>query len=367
MRIVSLLKTINEKEDVDNKNNYNGILYNKYSIINNMIDKSDNKINKKIIPIIHPFENIKNKICSSFIPNNSIKITNAFMKMYEILMFIDNSLLSLSTLFTGNELLMYDIASFPGMFILSTENYLKNNYQNITLNFHGCSYIGSTALSDAYGLYKINNNRFSPCDLSNIEDINKCIMHITKKYKLVTGDVGTPHDNNSVLQEVEQYTLIYNEAIMGTIICDIHGIMLFKMYSLVFDNSINLLNMLTLYYENVYITKPYTSRILNNECYVICVNRNDRNIDISYFYQQNHKNYNSNINKSIITSFENNRLEIKYKITKLIYHIYKYNPDYKICNYRRCNIFYDEYYKEMEPLYNTLLDITNCNLLSSQK
>ena len=43
-----------------------------------------------------------------------------------------------------------------------------------------------------------------------------------------------------------------------------------KMYDIVYINSVNLINLLSSFYNNVYITKPYSSRPCNTEKYIVC-------------------------------------------------------------------------------------------------
>ena len=94
MRFLSVLLNISQDEinnnvikqnDINNDDVqyhfYDNILYEKYKLMSYIYnsDKFLQENFKKIVPISHPFELTKSVIGSSFIPNGSFKITNAFM------------------------------------------------------------------------------------------------------------------------------------------------------------------------------------------------------------------------------------------------------------------------------------------------
>lgn len=100
-----------------------------------------------------------------------------------------------------------------------------------------------------------------------------------KKAQFITADGGFRWDNETI-QEQEVFKLLVGQIITAIKIQDIKGNFVCKFYETFTINSAKLLAILTELYENVYIIKPYTSRPSNSEKYVICINFNNKNLDI---------------------------------------------------------------------------------------
>jgi hypothetical protein len=58
--------------------------------------------------------------------------------------------------------------------------------------------------------------------------------------------------------------------------CAKGGNIVLKMYSLITYHSVYILEMAANCFEKAYITKPYTSKILNMECYLVGLSRNNK-------------------------------------------------------------------------------------------
>ena len=338
---------------------YDPVLYEKYRIMSYLFS-SDNLLKrnyKQLVPISHPFEKITSTITSEFIRNGQpLKITNAFMKIYELMLFLDErDYLGLSRNSDG-DFTMYDIAGAPGMFVLAIEHFLKKYNRN--LDWDASSLIGGTALVDVYGLYKDNPNRFMPCNLLNEEDVNAEIEKAKMKkrsYQLVTGDVGIYHeDDYEHLQEERQLDLEWSQMFLGVSLVAVRGNMILKMYSFTTLESLYLLDTLTKYFRYVYITKPYTTRIFNDESYIVCIDRNDHDVASGTnplpFRRPHVPSSYTSPNLPLVKSFEYSRLDIKYRMVSLIERMYRSNPNYTIEEYRN-NRIYNEFCSEFDSLY----------------
>ena len=129
MRYLVLLQKNDKLDPVFSNDNegyhiYNQDIYDKHLTLSKMYDSNEflRKHYKKIVKFTHPFETIASTIKSKFIPNcPPLKITNAFMKMYEFLEYIDKFLPKEGTL------RMFDVAGAPGMFVFATEFYLQHS------------------------------------------------------------------------------------------------------------------------------------------------------------------------------------------------------------------------------------------------
>ena len=74
------------------------------------------------------------------------------------------------------------------------------------------------------------------------------------------------------------------------------------------------------YFDKVYITKLYCSRIFNDESYIICVGRNSKNCKSVPLLLPNIKKY-SSPNLELVRSFEYSRQDIKFKMAEVVKNI----------------------------------------------
>lgn len=360
MRYLTLLNATSPKKtaklsDTDKGYHiYDPVLYRKYQLMTDLYKNDDSiqQIYRKMVIISHPFEVIKTMITTRCINNcKPMKMTNAYMKMYEFLIWLDdNGYLT----FKNNEFNMFDVAGAPGMFVIATDNYLQKKYPTINYHWKACSLEGGTALTDMYGLYAANPDNYTPCDVLKVADIKKCITK--KKYDLVTGDIGIYHeDNYDKLQEENQLDLEWGQMILALNNVKENGHMFLKMYSLTTFESIYLLDTLTKYFDKIMITKPYCTRIFNDECYIICINRNNKACNHEPLTRPYLKSYTSP-NLDLVKSFEYSRLEIKYRMLTFIKKLYD-NMGYRATledfkkNYIY-KIFFDEFH-ELFDLFDT--------------
>ena len=373
MRFISKLQYADQNNPTQDTSIYSSILYDKYMYLTKLYDRLlDLRQNfKKILYLSHPFESITKTITSSFIPNDApqdeslshakgvpMKITNAFMKMYECLTYLDKSDV-LPKLFKSNALHMYDIAGAPGMFVLATEQYLHKYHPNVKLDWQSSSLEkldDNTALLDQYGLYSANPERYQSCDVTNSTDIANILKTCTGKFDLVTGDIGIYHEDSwDKLQEEVQHNLEYGQASFAVNLCNTGGAMYLKMYSLVTYSTLSLLNELTKYFENVYVCKPFTSRILNDECYILCTNRNSKSASDMLKADMNAKVTGGDtgekycVNQSLLYSFESTRLNTKYWILGLVQRIVKSRPNITLDDIRH-NQMFELFYRELDVL-----------------
>lgn len=85
--------------------------------------------------------------------------------------------------------------------------------------------------------------------------------------ELVTADGGIElkTDSEYALQELYNVKLFFSEAITAFACQKIDGVFIMKIYESFFDNTIDILRLLTLYYKKVKITKPHMSRPASSE------------------------------------------------------------------------------------------------------
>jgi len=218
----------------------------------------------------------KSKNISDIVP-----ISRSYFKIHEILKdFNINDLEYCSCIAEGpggfiNSLLNnYDIKSIYGITLLSNDRKIPFwssklfNNPKVYLNKHkntGDIYIKKTA--DNF----INNS---------------------KKSELVTADGGFDYSNDYNKQELLSYKLIYSEIYIALNIQKDNGTFVLKVFDIFYHNTIQLLYLLYLSYDEVFIYKPTVSRISNSEKYIVCKGFKGFNKEIMDILT----NYYSNVN-----------------------------------------------------------------------
>lgn len=92
---------------------------------------------------------------------------------------------------------------------------------------------------------------------------------VKEKCELVTADGGIElkTDEQYALQELYNVKLFFSETITALACQKLEGTFIMKIYDSFFDITIDILVLLTQYYERVRITKPHTSRPASSERY----------------------------------------------------------------------------------------------------
>ena len=266
------------------------------------------KYNKQIVITIHEYENLYFKIKSKLI-NKPIKITNAFMKMYTFMLYMRKYLNG------KRKISHYDIASAPGMFLIAAERFCHK--RGIRYAFHASSW-DEGDLDDEYGIFMNNARKYDNVNVCNADDIRRTIDKHDCKYDLVTGDIGVMNDSNyTKLSELILLNEQYGQARLAVDLCKQGGICYLKMFTYNYIETQWLTDMLTLYFDNVMITKPYTSRFMNDESYLICIGRNDVNVGLPFTRPNIGSSYTSP-NRDLYESFEVQRLTEKLEVLRVI-------------------------------------------------
>jgi hypothetical protein len=264
-------------------------------------------------------------------------MTNAFMKMWEFLKYIK---------LNSESLTLLDIAGAPGMFVIAADNYLRKNYDGKELDWYSCSLSGGSALEDKYGLYKNNPERYMDCDVTNEDDLKKCIEKFPK-CMLVTGDIGMFHDDDfNKLQEESHFDVQYGQMVLALNMVERGGNCFLKMYTYVYNETLLILDILCQYFKKIEVVKPLTSRIINDESYIICHERNDKTINIPLTRHYAEWESDNAIN---ITEFDVNRNKDKMDAITMITDILHKEPTIMFKGLMQ-KVNYKEYFKRLANL-----------------
>ncbi len=254
------------------------------------------------------FTSIDNGIKSlikSIKPDFPPLLNRAFLKMWEMLVEFD--LIPNSENFTSSHL-----AEGPGSFIQAVilfrelqvklgniKSCSKDNYYGVTLHSdhehllmhqefikyfskeaHKRLHIMETKslkeIKDLYGGGKGSSQMglITNGDLTKLNTIkqfagSKDVESFTKPSDLVTSDGGFDWKREN-LQEQEAYRLIFSEIVTALKVQKDDGNFVIKIFESYTKITIKMIEMLRQIYSQVYIAKPYTSRISNSEKYLVC-------------------------------------------------------------------------------------------------
>lgn len=214
------------------------------------------------------------------------RISNAWQKLYEILTIVPEIT---NLIKNSNKLYSAHIAEFPGSFIPSTRYFIEKNNPKLLDNW---DWIGTTldpfndsdnntALSDYYHLYRDNKDHWRFVDCTKEEDIEKLVDEFSKNtmsvngdhepfFDLVTGDIGIDVERSWKFKEHELHLFDVGQLITAMAILREGGYTILKLFNTHFEAGICMLRLACGLFETVRIMKPYTSRLINEECYWVC-------------------------------------------------------------------------------------------------
>ncbi len=244
----------------------------------------------KFYYVVNPFEHNINDYnedishTSDIFLNNPQILSRAFYKMWEMLYIFDIANMESMT--------MVGLAEGPGSFIQAfvefREKYFepsKDTVYGLTINTNNTININKEMVDNINKRYdnmisvlKTNGTKASSKttktlstngDLTKVETIEYIRENIKKKADLVTADGGFEWKNENY-QEQEAYQLILGEIIGAINIQAKGGSFVLKIFETFTHNTIKLIYLLSSFYEECYLYKPFFSRNTNSEKYIIC-------------------------------------------------------------------------------------------------
>jgi len=209
-------------------------------------------------------------------------ISRAFYKMIEIIKFFNIN--------NEDQIHSFHLAEAPGGFMEALcflrEN--KKNEKHIGISLHDNNdkttpfwKLGSSLFTKYKNKIEIENG------ISGDGDLYKTVnfLYLKNKYgnsmNLITADGGFDFSLDYNQQEKNMLRLLFTEICYALILQEPGGTFILKIFDIFLEQTVELLYILSLCYENVYVMKPSTSRSANSEKYVICKNfKNTININL---------------------------------------------------------------------------------------
>ena len=330
--------------DTINDNSNNKKKFSKYNRdLNDTLNTEKNKIdsyyNNNLWDKLKKFSNQYEFIYTTSYVNEYKNIANinpisrSFFKLWEILydfkFIIPHNIKNLKTA---------HIAEGPGGFIECIYKYLSKNKIDISTEIHGITLLSDNRnipkwkirknFIDKFNI-KLNDTHGSSSDLYKINNINTFIKNVSLKSDntnccdFVTADGGFDFSENYNSQENDFIIFLICEIYIIFNILKDNGNAVIKLYDIYSRNSMKILYILTLFFDEVFIIKPFSSRPANSEKYVLCKSFKISNENLDR-YKERFKN--------IIVTQNLNLLDdsIPYKFIKLISEYNKFYTERQI-------------------------------------
>ena len=203
-------------------------------------------------------------------------VSRSFYKLVEILQYFR----VLENIYFQNDLNTFHLAEGPGGFVEAI-HFLRNKlrsankdvYEAITLSPKKNSIPSWTKLEKKH-FFQIQNKkiRLHYGDLLDVDVFREtaCSPESMNSRHIITADGGIDFSQGFQEQEFSAIPLIIAQVLYAIMMQRKGGIFIVKVFDLFSRPSVEILYLLSFFYEEVCICKPNTSRYANSEKYVVC-------------------------------------------------------------------------------------------------
>lgn len=235
----------------------------KNKITNNAEWDNAKKMSNDYELIYQPNKKIRQTSIAKYHP-----ISRSFFKLWEMIHDFD-------LIKSSNKYKILCLAEGPGGFIeaiLKFRKDIKDDIWGITLKSSNkdvpdwkksYKFLKNNKINLSYGRDNTGN-------LYNLDNIIYLKYQIKDKVDFITGDGGFDFSSNFNNQEQSSYRIIYAQIVSALTMQKIGGDFVVKIFDINTENTIKMIYLLYHYYDEIYITKPLTSRPANSEKYIVC-------------------------------------------------------------------------------------------------
>lgn len=230
----------------------------------------------------NPFEYIHTCYPNSKHPISKLKpLSRAFFKFVEIANIFD--------IFEtySRPIKSFHLAEGPGGFIEAIQLMRMNNedtYYGMTLidskNTNVPGWKKSEDFLAKHPNVIIETGEDKTGNLYNPANFKYCIDHYGNNMDIITGDGGFDFSIDFNKQEQLAFRLILSQVAYAIGMQRHGGTFILKFFDTFMKPSVDILYILSAFYENIHIIKPQTSRYANSEKYVVCTNFKYHNTSI---------------------------------------------------------------------------------------
>lgn len=200
-------------------------------------------------------------------------ISRSFFKLWEILMDFD--------MFKSKEHIKAAfIADGPGGFIEAFCKYRDEHTKVKKDSVYGITLLSKDPSVPNWKISKAMKNKYNiellpgedgTGSIYNLENIKNFVQTIgSNSCEFVTADGGFDFSKDFNNQETQSFHLILCEIFIALQLQKKGGMFVLKVFDICYEETIAICYLLYMLYDNVYITKPLSSRPANSEKYIIC-------------------------------------------------------------------------------------------------
>jgi 23S rRNA U2552 (ribose-2'-O)-methylase RlmE/FtsJ len=228
---------------------------------------------------IHTIIPLKKKSVSKHKP-----LSRSYFKMIEIihtfsLLPLDTANADASGPTTTGPIHTFHLAEGPGGFIeaiVRLRNCKEDKYVGMTLLDTDNDYnIPAWKKSDFFlktnPNVSLENGADNTGNILSLENFNHVIKKYNSKMDLITADGGFDFSIDYNQQEIFIGKLLFAQVAYALCLQKRGGKFILKIFDCFMQHTLDLIYLLTSFYEKVYIMKPNTSRYANSEKYIVCV------------------------------------------------------------------------------------------------
>lgn len=118
----------------------------------------------------------------------------------------------------------------------------------------------------------IENGVDNTGNILNVDNFIYCKEKYNSSMDFITGDGGFDFSMDFNNQEINMSRLLFAQIAYALCMQKIGGSFVLKIFDSFMLHTVDMMYLLSSFYEKVYITKPQTSRYANSEKYVVCKN-----------------------------------------------------------------------------------------------
>tara|TARA_Y200000002_G_scaffold248024_1_gene205379 strand:+ start:7681 stop:8856 length:1176 start_codon:yes stop_codon:yes gene_type:complete len=199
-------------------------------------------------------------------------LSRSYFKMLEILNVFKFSF--------AEKINTFHLAEGPGGFIEAISNFRKNNndfYVGMSLlDDKNDPNIPSWKKSDAFlkqnpNVY-IEKGKDNTGDILALNNFLSCKEKYMSSVDFITADGGFDFSSDFNKQEININKLLFAQSVYAIVMQKKGGSFVLKIFDCFMQHTVDIIYLLSSFYEKVYIMKPNSSRYANSEKYLICKN-----------------------------------------------------------------------------------------------
>jgi 23S rRNA U2552 (ribose-2'-O)-methylase RlmE/FtsJ len=240
-------------------------------------------------------------------------LSRSYFKMIEMINIFDLK-------FESKPINTFHIAEGPGGFIeaiVNTRNCNHDNYTGMTILNDIDPNIPAWKKSDSFlkqhKNIKIESGIDGTGNILKLANFVYCKDKYGSSMDFITGDGGFDFSIDFNSQELHIADLLMAQVFYALIMQKKGGKFVLKIFDSFMNHTLDLIYILSCFYESVYIVKPYTSRYANSEKYIVCKKFLFSNSDT--FYDKLHATFKKmtlNKNKNTVCRFLNRPLSYQF-------------------------------------------------------